>query len=173
MSDVERNGFLCRGGTKKQIYHATASTKKKAKEKERELYFGMVKDLQITLLITCMEDAPQTRIKNNNNLSRARKWKLQKEEAEKDKGNKDAEDEFIECMIYHRMWDSEACWKTVAEVTAGLRDINTKGEKVAALKDNIRIRWKGLGWIECETRWTVDGQKLIIPDLENRLKELI
>ena len=40
-------------------------------------------------------------------------------------------------MIYHRMWDSEACWKTVAEVTAGLRGMKTKGGKVAALKDNI------------------------------------
>ena len=76
-------------------------------------------------------------------------------------------------MIYHRMWDSEACWKTVADVTAGLRDIKTKGEKVAALKDNIRIQWKGLGWMECETRWTVDGHELTIPELENRLKELI
>ena len=34
VSDVGRNGFLSRGGTKKQIHHATASTKTKAKEKE-------------------------------------------------------------------------------------------------------------------------------------------
>ena len=65
----------------------------------------------------------------------------------KEKGNEDAEDYFIECMIYHMMWYSEAFWKTVAEVTAGLRWIKTKGGKVAALKDKIRIRWKGLGWI--------------------------
>ena len=99
VSDVGRNGFLSRGGIKRPIDRETASKKKKAKEKERELYFGMVKELQITLLITCMEDAPRTRIKNNDNLSRARKWRSQKEEAAKDKGNEDAEDEFIECMI--------------------------------------------------------------------------
>ena len=46
------------------------------------------------------------------------------------KGKKDAENELIECMIYHRMWDSEAYWKTVAEVTAGLRGIKTKGRKL-------------------------------------------
>ena len=95
--------------------------------------------MQVTLLITCMEDAPRTRIKNNDNLSRACKWRLQKEEAAKDKGNEDTEEEFIECMIYLNIWDSEACWKMVAEVTAGLRDIKTKDGKVAALKDNIRI----------------------------------
>ena len=60
-SDVGINGFLRRGGTKKQIHCATASKKTKAKEKERELYFGMVEELQITLLIMCIEDAPRTR----------------------------------------------------------------------------------------------------------------
>ena len=101
------------------------------------MYFGRVKELQITLLITCMEDAPQTSKKNNDNLSRARKWRSQKEEAAKEKGNEDDEDEFIECMIYHRMCDSEAFWKTVAEVAAGLIGIKTKGGKFAALKENI------------------------------------
>ena len=137
------------------------------------MYFGMVKELQITLLITCMEDAPQTRGENNDNPSWARKWRLQKEEAAKEKGNEDAEDEFIECMIYHRMWDSEARWKAVSEVTVGLRGMKTKGRKVAALKDNIRILWEGIGWMECETRWTIDGHKLTIPELANLLKELI
>ena len=41
------------------------------------------------------------------------------------------------------------------------------------MKDNIRIRWRGLGWEECETRWTVLGQELTITELANRLKELI
>ena len=73
VSDVGRNGFLSCGGIKSKIDRATASKNTKAKEKEYELYFGMIKYLHITLLITCMEDAPQTWIKNNNNLSQSRK----------------------------------------------------------------------------------------------------
>ena len=61
--DVGRNRFLSRGGIKRPIDREIASKKTKAKEKERELYFGMVKELHITLFIMCMEDAPQTRIK--------------------------------------------------------------------------------------------------------------
>ena len=61
----------------------------------------------------------------------------------------------------------------VAEVTVGLRGIKMKGGKVVALKVNIRIRWKGIRWMECETRWTIDGQKLTIPELANKLKKLI
>ena len=45
VSDAGRNMFLSRSGTKKQIHRATVSKKTKAKEKERELYFGMVKEL--------------------------------------------------------------------------------------------------------------------------------
>ena len=67
----------------------------------------------------------------------------------------------------------EACWKTVTNVTTGLRRIKTKSGKIMSLKDNIRIRWKGLGREECETRWTILGHELTISELANRLKELI
>ena len=49
----------------------------------------------------------------------------------------------------------------------GLRRIKTKGAKIDALKDNIRIRWKGFGWKECETRWTVRSKALTIQELAN------
>ena len=71
------------------------------------------------------------------------------------------------------MWDSEAFWKTITNVTKGLRRIKTKSGNIASLKDNIRIHWKGLGWEEWETRWIVLGNGLTIPELANRLKKLI
>ena len=63
VSDVGRNGFLSCGGIKNPIDRETTIKKIKAKEKECELYFGMFKELQITLLVTCIEDARQTRKK--------------------------------------------------------------------------------------------------------------
>ena len=59
--------------------------------------------------MTCMEDAPETRKTNNSDLERSREWRAQKEEVAKEKGLEDAEDNFIECVIYQRMWNSEAC----------------------------------------------------------------
>ena len=119
----------------------------------------------------CMEDA--TRKQNNDDLNRSREWQAQNYKVEKEKGLEDAEDEFIEFIIYHRMWDLEACWKTVTDFTTGLRRIKTKSVKIASLKDNIRIRWKSLGFEECETRWNVLGHELTIPELANCLKEMI
>ena len=173
VSDVARNGFLSRGSTNKQINRTTTSTKKQQKAKKRGLYHGLPKELQVTLVMMCMEDSPATRKSNNDNLERSRLWRAQKEEMAKLKGLEDAEDEFIESLIYHKMWNSDACWKTSREVSEGLRRIKTKSGKYASLKDNIRIRWKGLGWMECETRWTVDGHELTVPELASRLKKLI
>ena len=121
----------------------------------------------------CMEDAPQTRNSNNDDLNWSREWRAQKEETTKEKRLEDAEDEFIESLIYHNVWFLEACWKTVATITAGLKRIKTKGGKIASLKDRIRIRWKGLGWEECKIRWIVDGHELTIAELANRLKKII
>ena len=67
----------------------------------------------------------------------------------------------------------EAFWKTVTNITTGLRRIKTKSGKIVSLKDNVRIRWKGIGWEEYETSWTILGNELTIPELANRLKELI
>ena len=62
-----------------------------------------------------------------------------------EKGIWKATDEYIECLIYHQMWFSERCWKTSAEVRAGMRALQFKKDKEEALKDNIRIRWLGMG----------------------------
>ena len=65
-------------------------------------------------MMTCMEDSPSTKEKNNEDLERARDWRAQKEEFAKLKGLEYAEDEFIESLIYHKMWDSDACWESTA-----------------------------------------------------------
>ena len=130
VSNVARNGFLNYDGTKKQINHVTTSTKKKQKDKKLGLYHGLPNQLQITLLMMFMEDAPVTRKQNNGDLNRSREWQAQENKVPEEKGLEYAEDEFIECIIYHRMWDSEACWKTVTDVTTVLRRIKTKVEKL-------------------------------------------
>ena len=140
VSDVARNGFLSRGSTNKQINRTTTSTKKQQKAKKHGVYHGLPKELQVKLLMMCMEDSPATRKSNNDNLERSRSWWAQKEELVKLKGLEDAEDEFIESLIYHKMWNSDACWKIIREVSDGLRRIKTKSGKYASLKDNVRIR---------------------------------
>ena len=58
-------------------------------------------------------------------------------ELTQEKGFEYAEDECIEALIYHRMWSSAACWKTIGAVTEGLKNLKYKKDKLGVLKDNI------------------------------------
>ena len=84
-----------------------------------------------------MEDAPATRKQNNDDLNRSREYRAQKDKVAEERGLEDSEEEFIEYIFDQKMWDSEACWKTVTNVMTGLRRIKTKIGKIASLTDNI------------------------------------
>ena len=86
---------------------------------------------------------------------------------------KHAEDEFIGAIIYHRMWSSDACWKTIGAVIEGLKNINYKKDKLGALKDNVQNRYLGLVWEKFKTQWSKLGLTLSIVDLTNNLKDLM
>ena len=121
VSDTARNGFLNRPTKKRRISRPTAKMKQPAKEKKRGLLHGLLKELQITLTMTAIEDALKTTKSNNDDLEQARAMQLQKEELMKERSLEDIEDELIESLVYHRMWDLDACWKTIVAITAGLK----------------------------------------------------
>ena len=123
--------------------------------------------------MVAMEDAPENHQSNNNDMNRQRNMRQMKAELARDKVFKHAGDEFIEAFVYHRMWSSAACWKTIGAVIEGLKKLQYKKDKLGVLKDNIKIRYLGLGWDECKTQWSKVGVTLSIVDLTNRLKDLM
>ena len=120
VSDMSRNGFLKRPTLK---------------DSKGGLMFQLPEELQITCIMAAMEDAPETRTSNE----RQRKKKLEKEQLLKDKQMAGLTDEYIENLILHGMYNSDACWKTSQQVDDGLKRIKFKKDKIAALKDNILI----------------------------------
>ena len=158
VSDMGRNGFM------------DHSTKKGDK---LGLFHDLPDELQITAIMCAMEFAPATQESNCHELERRRLAKQKKDAILKEEGMEKATDEYIECLIHHRMASSERCWKTVAEVRKGVNALTYKNEKETALKDNIQIRFKGYGWAECYTAWSKDGKKKSVPQLQARLIEII
>ena len=165
ISDADRNGFLARPTSKKDIA-----------ENKRGLLFQLPEELRITLVMAAMEDTPETQVSNNASITKQREMKRLKEEAAKKQGLEDAEDEYVEALILHGMYNSEACWKTLEDVTTGLRSMQFKYQKVDALKENILIRTKGFGgeWSEkFHTNWSKGGKTLTVAELSNHLKYII
>ena len=120
-----------------------------------------------------MEDAPSTRSLNNSLLEKQRKAKQQKAELAKMKIYERATEDYIDAVYYHRMYRSEACWKTVREVTNGLKNLNTKKDKYDSLKENIQIRVIGFGWTKFKQAWSKNGNPYSIEFLADALKDII
>ena len=162
VSDMQRNKFLSGPTTKKGIA-----------KNERGLFHELPEELRLTGTIMAMEDAPKTREHNSNAIDAQRKMRDEREEIKKQKGLENASDVYIECLIYRTMWDSEACWKTVGEVTSGLKKLKYKKDILQALKDNIQIRFKGFGWDDWKTPWSHMGVQYTVQELAKVLKEMI
>ena len=162
VSDTSRNGLLSRPTTRKEI-----------NEQKRGLYHTIVPELQITIGMVCMEDSTAVRKRNDDLIERQRKFRQEKDDLVETKELDSAEDDYIDVLIYHRMGSTDTCWKTVGEVTEGLKRLKYKKDKIAALKYNVRICWIGYGWEECETKWSKDRMQLSIAQLASCLKEII
>ena len=134
VSENARNGFLDHPTTKKQM-----------EVYQQVLFHGLPDELQITLVMVAMEDGPEKRQSNNNDLNRQHTMQHMEADLTQEKGFEHAEDEFIEALIYHRMWSSASLWKTIGAVTEGLKKLKYKKYNLGALKDNIQIRYLGLG----------------------------
>ena len=80
-----------------------------------------------------------------------------------------ATDGHFECMIYHKMYESDKCWKTREEVTEGMKALQYKKDKEQALKDNIQMRFKGLGYEDCHVTWSKNGKKKTLHALQLEL----
>lgn len=80
----------------------------------------------------------------------------------------------VEMISVARMWSifhisivMLMCWLT------GKTALQYKKDKEEGLKDNILMRFKGMGWVDAQTTWSKDGKKKTIPQLQQRLLEII
>ena len=55
----------------------------------------------------------------------------------------------------------------------GLKKMKYQKDKLQALKDNILVCYKGLGFAKCKTTWSENSRLKTVPELAKRLKEII
>ena len=154
VSDLQRNQFLNRVG-------------------EKGIFHNFSDEIQISLVLTAMEDAPRTRRENRSLLNRQCKAKQMKEEMIKEKGLQKATEEYIDAIYYYNMYKSSGCWKSANEVNRGLRQLQTKKDKYESIKENINIRVKGFGWTQFRQSWSKDGKQHSVEFLAEKLKFII
>ena len=80
----------------------------------------------------------------------------------------------VKAMMYHEMYNSEACWKGDSKiVTANLRKLDLEAKKREALKENISIRVKVFVWKEYHITWTHKRKLWPIRELTAMMRKII
>ena len=143
-------------------------------DRSQGIFHEFSPELIDAILIAGVENAPSTRVRNNEDLERQEASRLRKEEFAKRKGMEKAKKELVRAYMYYDMWKTEACWKGDPTVVAQkVRKLSTDNKKRDALKANISIRVKGFGWTDYHITWTHKRVKRIIRELSNHLRKII
>ena len=121
-------------------------------------------ELQITAIIcAAVQEDSATRQSNTDATDRKNNAKQERDKPVKWEGLEKTAYEFIQCLIYRQMWDSDRRWKTAGEVKKEVRALKLKKDKESGIKDNIYIHYKGLGRVEAKTTRFKNGNKKTIP----------
>ena len=82
-------------------------------------------------------------------------------------------DLMIDWLIYRRMYESDGAWKTVAAVRNGVKDLKYNKEKMPGLRGNIQMHYLGMGRADAQKNWSKNRKQKTIPQLTDRLIEII
>ena len=109
-------------------------------------------ELRLTAVMEATEDDPVTHKANNQSLDIQRERGREKEYLKQELGLENAQDDYIEALILHRMWYYHKCCKTEKDDTMCLKALTYNKDKIDMLKDNIQIRVIEFGWEEFKTQ---------------------
>ena len=140
---------------------------------EVSLYFGLPEVLRITATITAVKLAPDVRKSNNNKQTRFKEKKRERYKLVMQEGNNKMTDLIIDLLIYRRMYESDWAWKTVVVVRKGVKDLKYNKDKIAGLRDNIKMHYLGMGRSDAQKNWSENCNQKTIPQLTDRLIEII
>ena len=117
-------------------------------------------EMRVSLLEMDIHHAPVQAKADNESLARQRAETKRKQETLQKKGLQKASDECLNACFLHEKHDTR--WKTVRDVSAELKKIEKKTQKIKALKDQINTHVKGLGWKECCAPWSKNAFHLTL-----------
>ena len=123
--------------------------------------------------MTALKLAPAVRKSNNNKQTRFEEKKRKKDKLVMQEGNNKRTDLMIDWLIYQRMYESDRAWNTVAAVRKGVKDLKYNKDKMAGLRDNTQMNYLGMGRADAQTNWSENRKQKTIPQLTDRLIEII
>jgi hypothetical protein len=129
--------------------------------KKKEIVLGsfhlLHKKLQNSLLETARRTTKKVGQRFDAALQRQEDTKLEIRELLLEKKLDDKGSNFLENLYLWDQWHHEKCWHTEAEANEQYNALTSKCAKLRAVKDQLLIRYLGLGWTEAYHAWSLNG----------------
>ena len=118
------------------------------------LKFDLPPELQEILIIHAKEFAPVHKKRTNKWLECQFEARQRAEEMKTNKQLEGYKEENIVAIYFFEQYHSPRCWKTVAQARTKYNEM--RGNKLEAVKEQILIRYLGLGIKEAHHPWSKD-----------------
>ncbi len=157
--------------------HRFIISKKKSNNSEKICRLGtfhlMPIELQSSLIQFGKEYSSAMKGQFDNALKRQEDAQRRKEEIALERKIDQAQSEYIIAIYFYEQYHSKQCWATVEEATNIYQQLPTESSRLNAVKEQILIRYLGLGWKEAHHPWSSQGEMYTSSDIFRHLIETV
>jgi hypothetical protein len=121
------------------------------------LFHQLPEELTDSLIVTGRRHANATQIDFNKRLRKQEEKSEEKEKLAKEKKQKVAMEDFMNASYLHQQYNSPRCSMTAGQVFREFDKLKTNAARYRYLKEQILIRYVGLGWEEAYHPWSKAG----------------
>ena len=154
VATARRNKDFMHGSAAQETRKTKKNTSKKAAV---GIFHSISAEMREALVTMAARSCVAESTVDRSDIQMQRAARRRKEELAAEKGREKASEGYIDSLYYFEMWGSAACWKTPAKATAEYGKLKSTAARVAALKEQIRIRVCGLGWPDLACAWSANG----------------
>ena len=137
------------------------------------LFHTLLPPLKESLVQTAREKAREMRRRFDAALKIQRAERQRREEVKMRKKLDNAKEDFIVNVYFLEQFTSRRCWRTVEDAKAEYKRIPNKTQKLKAVKEQILIRFRGLGWDKAHHPWSRAGHTFSCDDLFKHLIDTV
>jgi hypothetical protein len=162
--DLDRNHgcFVTRG-----------RNKSRDQSTETGAFHTLPEKLQDSLLAIAKKNGNKSRKQFNESLRRQCLARAEKAANAIAMKLKLTEKDLINMSYLHQQYFSPRCWKTVQQALVEFENLTSKKDKIECVKEQILIRYLGLGWEEIHHLWSKNRHQYTASELLKHLCEVV
>ena len=141
--------------------HQAMISGRKGRKAPTERVFGTLHqlppELRESLFQAARENVKEYKQSFDAALRRQEELKRKKEEIALEHKLDKAKERYIESIYFYEQYHSPRCWSTAEMATREYDKLPSEAQRFKYCREQIEIRWKGLGWKEAHHAWSRDG----------------